>query len=381
MLLKRIYLASLFFCPLVGFSAEGDAGHGSVEFGIGYYHNDDAGNGSDGNPFLDEELTVIEPIIIFDYSLSDQTAIFGSLSYDYVSSASIDRLDNFPEQSGASGDYYIGVDLGLRRELTDTESAAVNTHVSVEYDYVSVGLGGEYSVANANGSASRTYALNGFYDTIDIIRFDGTEGESDTRLTLTGTYSAYQIINPLTHADYGLSLTLQNGFLETAYNAVVIEDTGVSNPNLVGGTPGREVTEELDDNRIRFAAFGRVRHSISVDHAVELGGRLYADSWGITSLAIEPRWITWITPDSLRLRLRYRLYVQTEADDYQEHFTTEPSLRTQDSDLAAFTAQTAGALLTWILDENHEADFGVDYILRSDDLNQILARVAYRKKF
>ena len=84
-------------------------GSGFVGFRIGVYHNDDD---VEGNPFLDEELTVIEPILIFDYNVTDDTAFWGKLSYDYVSSASIDRLSRFRRQSGASGDYYFGLDVG-----------------------------------------------------------------------------------------------------------------------------------------------------------------------------------------------------------------------------------------------------------------------------
>src|SRR5688500_18654786 len=78
-------------------ASAGEAGHGSIEARIGYYHNDDGG----GNPFLDETETVIEPIVILDYNVTDRLALTATLSYDLVSSASIDRLSRYPEQSGA----------------------------------------------------------------------------------------------------------------------------------------------------------------------------------------------------------------------------------------------------------------------------------------
>lgn len=88
-------------------AAGGEAGHGEVGFRIGYYDSDDSG---DGNPFLDESLTVIEPVLLFSYNLTDRATIWSKLSYDFVSSASIDRLSNYATQSGASGDNYFGFD-------------------------------------------------------------------------------------------------------------------------------------------------------------------------------------------------------------------------------------------------------------------------------
>jgi len=83
--------------------AGGRPGSGSVTLQLGYYDRDDS-QGS-GNPFLDESLTVIEPVVLFTYNVSEDTTWFGKASYDWVSSASIERLSNFPTQSGASGDF------------------------------------------------------------------------------------------------------------------------------------------------------------------------------------------------------------------------------------------------------------------------------------
>ena len=75
-------------------SSSGEAGHGFVGFSMGFYNNDD---NRDGNPFLDEELTVIEPVMIFDYNVTDNLGWWCKFSYEYVSSASIDRLNKFPQ--------------------------------------------------------------------------------------------------------------------------------------------------------------------------------------------------------------------------------------------------------------------------------------------
>ncbi|MBT3293801.1 MAG: DUF3570 domain-containing protein [Verrucomicrobia bacterium] len=374
-------LSLLVVAAPVAFAGEGDAGTGHLEFGLGFYSNSDGSNGEEGNPFLDEESTIIEPVIVFDYNISDETAVWATFSYDYVSCASIDRLGNFPEQSGASGDNYLSIEGGLRRTPDRENAWGVFGHLSAEYDYFSIGLGGDYTRTAPDGNSSIKYALNGFFDSIDLIRFNGVEEGSDSRITLTAQVNAYQVMDPVMHAEYGGVLTVQSGYLATPYNAVVIEDTLVPNTNLVNMAPGREVIEELEDSLIRGAVFGRVRRSLAARHAVELGGRLYADSWGLTGISIEPRWYHWLIDGRLRLRLRYRFYTQSEADAFSETFLVEEEFRTQDADMGSFTAHTLGGLLTLVSGESSEIDLAADYITREDGIDQVLARLAYRWDF
>ena len=94
---------------------------------LSFYNNGDSG---DGNPFLDEALTVVEPVIIFDHQVSEDFGYSVDFHYDYVSSASIDRLSNFPEQSGASADNYIGGASSGRWKLADGWRAGGSTSSS-----------------------------------------------------------------------------------------------------------------------------------------------------------------------------------------------------------------------------------------------------------
>lgn len=361
----------------------GKAGTGSLSFRLGYYNNGDSG--SDGNPFLNEDLTVVEPIVMFTYNLTDRTSLWAQLSYDYVSSASIDRLSNFPMQSGATGDNYFGVDAGMRYALTDTVRAGGFFSFSTEYDYTSFGFGGDLEMDVADGNATLKGTVNAFFDDVDIIRYNGDDSEgSDTRDSISGTVTWYQRIAPQWHGELGATIAHQNGFLETAYNAVVIESldpTFPPNPNLENGARGQEITEELPDTRTRLAVFGRVRRFFGEGSAIELGGRLYSDDWGITSIAVEPRFYTWLVRDKLRLRLRYRYYNQTEADAYQSHFFQTTKERTQDSDLADFHSHTGGIQFLWHPADRQTFDVTFDYVSRSDGIDQILASVGWGIKF
>jgi len=365
--------------PRVG----GEEGSGRVGFQLGYYQHEDGGG--DGNPFLDEDLTVIEPVILFDYDASDRWTVGGLFSYDYVSSASIERLSNFPDQSGASRDNYFGLDLHANYRKDRNWTLGGHAGYSIEYDYRSIGLGLGATQELDDADASLSYSLDGYFDSIDVIRFDGTEEGSDSRTSLAGTVNWYQVLTPRSHGSFGLTLAQQSGFLETPYNAVVVEDGSMpgGNPNLDNMANGVEITEELPDTRTRGALFGRVRTSLGRGKAWELGGRLYADSWGINSLTVEPRYYFML--GDFEWRLRYRLYTQTAADDFQEHvyppFPADDEYRTQDSDLAAFDAHTLGAKWTWFAERDVAYDLSLDYTMRSDGLDQFFASVGWNWSF
>ncbi|MEZ5979040.1 MAG: DUF3570 domain-containing protein [Planctomycetota bacterium] len=362
-----------------------DPGESVLWTQLGFYSHDD-GPG-DGNPFLDEELTVIEPLLIFDHQVDEDWGFGVTLSYDHVSSASIDRLSKFPAQSGASGDNYVGVDYASRHRTSANTSLDWHAGFSFEYDYLSLGAGLSRTVRTPAEGRSDTYGFNFYYDVVDIIRYDGDQSEgTDGRLTLTGTWTRSQPLSRYWTGELTSLLTLQNGFLETPYNAVVLEDPGLpANPNLDNGANGIEITEELPDTRIRLALRPRARRWMSERSALELGGRIYADDWGVVAAAIEPRWYYDLVADRLRMRLRYRYYVQSAADDYRETFLQAagtPEFRTQDSDLADLDSHTFGVRFdafgksgrpTWHLDLN--------YALRSDGLDHAYVALGYRFGF
>ena len=87
-------------------------------------------------------------LVYFDHNITDEVAMWAKFSYDYVSSASIDRLSNFPEQSGASGDFYFGVDGGLRLKLS--ESVQLGGFVSGSVATVEATSDSETSSVNDN---------------------------------------------------------------------------------------------------------------------------------------------------------------------------------------------------------------------------------------
>lgn len=350
----------------------------SIAMRLGYFDQPDGG---DGNPFLDESLTVIEPIVLLDWDLSPDLGYTLKAAYDNVSSASIDRLSNYPNQSGASGDYWYGVEFGMRHRVDDVWRAGWHVGVSAEYDYRSIKAGGELRWTPDDGrDASVTTSLDLFFDQIDVIRFDGSEEGSDTRTSVASTTQWHQILGERTHGVFGATLAYQSGFLETAYNGVVVEDGATPPFPFPNGALGTEIAEELPDSRARVALFGRVRRQIVEGTALELGTRLYGDDWGVTSVALEPRLYQSLVRDRLMMRLRYRFYSQGEADDYYESLpggVPPPRFRTSDSELGAYDAHSFGVKFLWSKRGAWNFDVGIDQVMSADGLDATLLSLGY----
>ncbi|QDV05600.1 hypothetical protein Poly30_10980 [Planctomycetes bacterium Poly30] len=360
----------------------GEAGSGSVEVQLGFYQRDDPQGA--GNPFLDEKLTVIEPIVVFDYNVSDTFSYSGLFVYDYVSSASIERLSRFPQQSGASGDYYVGFDLGARWKTSDQTFIGARTGFSTEYDYQSIHLGGDYGWERSDKDAKLTLSVDAFLDTVKPIRWDGTTDPDDDRTSLAATASWFQILGPKTQGTFGVTVSSQTGFLETPYNSVIVDNgTGVPNNDLFNNAPGFEVQEELPDSRLRTVAFSRVRHLLSPGNAVELGARIYSDDWGIGAFDLMPRYIKSFDGGRNLLELRYRFYTQSAADYFQSEIVTGPvpDERTMDFGLGEFSSHTLGGTWQWNNTDSTRWTFSLDYSIRDDDLRTYYGLVGYRWTF
>lgn len=364
----------------LGAKGHGEAGQTTWSALLGYYDRDDAG-GASGNPFLDETLTVIEPVYIYDSQVSEDFGYDIQFSYDRVSSASIERLSKFDGQSGATGDNYLGLDFGFRHKLSDATNVSWRVGGSVEYDYTSIGVGGGLSHTFEEADASLALNLDAFLDTVEVIRFDGSTEADENRNSVAATLGWYQVIDPKTHGEIGLTVSSQSGFLGTPYNAVVVLNPGdPPNPNLANNANGTEFTEEVPDSRTRLTLFGRARRRLGAQTALELGARVYDDDWGIQAYDFSPRLLYQLAGGSL-IDVHYRFYTQTAADFFAPEFTALPAERTQDSDLGDFDSNLIGAQYSWGGAASNTWSVALDFLDRSDGLDHWFFSLGYKKSF
>lgn len=358
-----------------------EAGDGAITIQFGMFDMDDSGA---GNPFLDESLTVLEGVVIYDYQVADRLGVSTTLTYAQISSASIERLSNYAAHSGASGDYYAGADVAFTLQHTDHVTLGWHLGGSEEFDYGSYGAGGSLTVEAPDRNSSWTYSLEAFFDTVDIVRFDATDEPSEERMSVAGTVSYYRVLNERMNSQFGLTLSNQSGFLETPYNAVVLEDPGLPpNPQLANNARGVEITEELPGSRTRAALFGRVRYAVELGTALELGGRLYTDTWDVHSITLEPR-ILHSLGERAMVGASYRLYAQTEADDFDDEFLLAdptPEHRTQNSALGRFNSNTFGLQFNWAASQASSWRLGLDYTTRSDGLDAYFLTLGWNRLY
>ncbi len=348
--------------------AEANTTKDFVRFAFNFYDQKDGG----GNPNLDEEMTVLEPQVLVGKALDEAWTMSLKFQADIISAASVEKGKRFPAgtQSGASGDKYLGFDGGAFYAWSDRTSVGGGLTISSEYDYQS--LGGYLKWTHDTSSRNDTFLVRlGMYqDSLDLILFDGTERGGDERTSISLGLGWTHIFGPRTLGTLNWDLTSQSGFLSTPYNSVV--------------AAGTEVPEVLPDSRFRNALHARVRHLLLDDLAVEPGLGAYFDDWGATAFNFELMLFWEALPGSVILRPWYRFHSQTEVDDFLSTSAAAiPAERTQDSDLADFTSHTIGVklILPVIFGGAQEFEIGVDYTMRSDDLDSMSLSAGWQWKF
>ncbi len=350
--------------------APANAAKDFIRFAFNFYDQEDGG----GNPNLKEDMAVWEPQILYSRSLSERWSGSLKVQGDVISAASVSKHKRFPAgtQSGASGDKYLGGELGAFYAWSDQTALGAGLSVSGEYDYNSYGGYLKWSCDTPDKNDTFVVRLSAYFDTLDVILFTGEGDGTDTRRSISLGLGWTRVWGPRTAGTLNWDLTTQRGFLPTPYNSVV--------------AAGTEVREILPDTRFRSAFHARLRHLLLDDLAVEPGLGFYFDDWGARAFNVELALWWEAVPEAVIVRPAYRFHSQTEVDDFlDETAAAIPEERTQDSDLADFDSHTFGLKLVFprvfLFGMEQEVEVGFDYTLRSDDLDALSATFGYQWRF
>lgn len=356
-------------------------------------------SGSDGKQVADgsgnEDLTIFEPVFYVDSQLTPKTHIFGSLTADVWSSASeaifdtttgasgkavaagnsahIDkeseqedeREDDENEDDDSSGSHRklekrLGLDLGVSQKV-GTFTFTPRLGYSSEFDYRSIngGLSIAKSFAEDNFVLAAGYQL--FWDKTHP--FDAANAQFldwQNKRTQSFDLSVSQILSPSDLILVGYNFTMQNGYLAGSRNTVELA--------------GKRLNEVLPDSRLRHAATMRYVHGFNDFLALHLDYRYYFDNWGFRAHTAEPSLAIGFHEDDGLVKLFYRYYQQNASTYYKDNFSANKTYMTADSDLAAFHANEAGALVSYSWDlgavlKSINASAGASYYMRSNHLN------------
>jgi hypothetical protein len=168
-----------------------------------------------------------------------------------------------------------------------------------------------------------------------------------------------QLLSPTTIAYAGYGGTLQVGELSNTWNAVPLQDNRLGN-------------EYLPDRRWRHAFIVRVAQALPWQGALHGSYRFYADSWQIRAHTLESSLFQHLGR-LLSARVTYRFHTQNAPDFWTIDAMPASRVRSADSDLASFDAQTIGGGLAIDLEtmgelQRFHADVGYDRYFRSNDL-------------
>ncbi len=365
--------------------APADSSRDYVRFAFNFYVQEDSG----GNPNVDEETMIAEPMILISKGVGDRLTLTLKLQGDFVGDPFGLKGEGGGDEdedeggggaanvrTGASGggasatDTYFRIDGGGMYSLTDQVKVGAGLSYSTETDYESRGgyVKGVYETPSKNDSFA--LRISTYFDTVQLKFFDGTTGGEDPRQTVSIGLAWSHILTPKTVLSLNYDLTIQEGFLATASNSVIVR--------------GVEVREILPDSRQRHAIYGRVRHLVLPDLAIEPGVGFYVDDWGASAYSFELALFWEAIPETLVVRPSFRYHGQTGVDYIvATDAASIPAVRTQDSDLDDFTSRTLGVKLIWPkgLGDNTELEIAAEYTVRSDGLEWFSVTMGFQWRY
>lgn len=278
---------------------------------------------------------------------------------DVVSAASPDALDAISTASrhNEAGSFDLATTYQMDRRTDVTVRAAF--HIEEPLRSWLLGVAGRRAFADDNTIISAS--LNQSLDWFDRFNLRGSRLGRAYRSSTNANLALTQLLSPTTvgHLNYGA--TVQLGELSNTWNAVPLRS-------------GELGVEKMPALRHRHALVARIVQALPWRGALKGYYRFYADNWGIVAHTLETQLYQRVGRYGW-LRGSYRVHVQSGA----AFFTIagdegDGVLRTADSDLATFIAQSAGILAALDLRVRNRhvnglhIDFGYEHYFRSNGL-------------
>ncbi len=304
---------------------------------VRYSHYDQEGHGyqSQAGPSPGSEaLTVEQPQLEIVANQGSKFTHRLWVPIDVITQASADAIDGWPPPDAVTQASHTSVAGSL--DLTTTYHQDRKTdiffraafHIEPPFRSWILGVGGARQFADGNTVVSAS--VNQVFDWLDRFTITGVRLGRAERSTTNGNISVTQLLTPTTvgHLDYGF--TVQVGELGNTWNAVPLDN----------GTLGDERLPKL---RHRHSFVGRIAQALPWRGAIKGFYRFYVDNWGVLAHSFEVQLYQRLGP-YFYLRGNYRVHYQNGVSFFSIDAPVDAPLRTADSDLAQFTAQTVGIM-------------------------------------
>ncbi len=367
------------------------------------YYSQDGDNAAVSGGIGTEKLTDLTPTIVVAIPLNDDDVLTidaGISAYTSASSSNIDPFDSgspadpFVASSGASAsDVWFGGNVGYSHSSDDRNNiVSAKVSASSEYDYFSLGFGGNYTKLFNEKNTEVSIHANVYLDSWKLLypielressTFIGLDQKNRNSYSLGFGFS--QILSKNLQGALSLDLVQQQGLLSTPFQRVYFSDLP---DRFRENFQLADDIERLPDTRFKTAIGGRLNYFINEMFVVRTYYRYYFDDWGINShtASIEvPLKIT----DKFTLYPSYRFYNQTAADYFYPYnlALSSDEFYTSDYDLSEFSANQYGFGVSYtdIFTKLKLANFGLksvdlkyDYYKRDSGLHYSLISAGFK---
>ncbi|MFT4848532.1 MAG: hypothetical protein ACI83B_001063 [Sediminicola sp.] len=386
--MKKLF-SSIFLCSFVISNAQDSTATykkrvletTEIDFITSYYSQDGSNAAVTGGRGT-EELTDIAGSIIVSIPLNDDDVLTidaGVSAYTSASSSNVDPFDSdqpadpFVASSGeSSSDLWANGTFGYSHS-SDSRNDIVSAKVSVssEYDYFSLGFGGNYSKLFNEKNTEIGISANVYLDKWSLIypselrdnaSFKELDEKKRNSYSLGVNFS--QILTKNIQGSLSIDVIQQQGLLSTPFHRVYfadVADTFIENFHLA------DDIERLPNTRFKTAIGGRLNFYINEIFVLRTYYRYYFDDWGIASHTASLEVPIKIT-DKFTVYPSYRFYNQTAADYFNTYNTamSTDEFYSSDFDLSQYDANQYGFGINYtdIFAKLHIAKFG----LKSVDL-------------
>lgn len=285
------------------------------------------------NAYIDNFLVgIFYPSISYTKKIFSNTSISSRYLVDAISAASMRSHFDVDGVSSAThsthGELISGIDevrqeaaLGINQYFKHI-TYSLNGIYSIEHDYSSKTLAGNFTIPLAN---QNTQLQAGLTQSWDLIFPENRSWEKD-KSTSTINLGVTQTLTPKSLIQVNYTGTYTSGYLSVPYQVVHIYRPEINrDTSLESSHP---------NSRIRQAAGIRYKIQASELSSIGVGYRFYWDDWEVFSHTPEIEYLTYNKARANLFKMHYRFYTQSKASFFEGKYIAVQEFVTVDSKLA-----------------------------------------------
>jgi hypothetical protein len=259
--------------------------------------------------------------------------------------------------------------------LAQNYTGSVGTHISKEYDYLSLGINGNIAYDFNKKNSTISFGLSHFQDTFepeggipksfsslpsayhegDKSEHDASrQGSDDDKTTSDVMVGFTQVINRRMVTQFNYSYSFVDGYLTDPFKVLSLVDrNGIAQDYLYENRP---------DERIKQSVFAQTKYHFD-ETILDVSYRYMWDDWKIDSHTLDTRFYIPLS-DGSYLEPHLRFYQQTAAEFYQPFLMqgeAVPEFASADYRIGEMTAYTLGLKYGLKLSDGNDLSFRLEY--------------------